>query len=158
MYIYEFIGFTCSYCYWCLISLWSRIIFCVIFILFLLWMVRSAIKARKEMPGVEHDDDFLARSIGRCRQNCQDQNTKKEHGKKEKLFYAVHELCFLVSFFSSSMWRHQWIYAIIHDFSHNFNRFSKKSARRICLSGRPICRIYNKFTGFPLLVLFSCVK
>ncbi|MBR5337990.1 MAG: calcium/sodium antiporter [Lachnospiraceae bacterium] len=36
------------------------IIFCVIFILFLLWMVRSAIKARKEMPGVEHEGEEAA--------------------------------------------------------------------------------------------------
>ena len=33
------------------------IFFCVLFVLFLLWMVRSAIKARKEMPGVEHEGE-----------------------------------------------------------------------------------------------------
>ena len=33
------------------------IIFCVIFVLFILWMIRSAVKARSEMPGVEEEGE-----------------------------------------------------------------------------------------------------
>ncbi len=33
------------------------IIFCVIFVLFILWMIRSAVKARSEMPGIEEEGE-----------------------------------------------------------------------------------------------------
>lgn len=43
------------------------IIFCGIFLLFLFWMVHSAIKARKEMPGVEHEgDEVLVLPMWQC--------------------------------------------------------------------------------------------